>query len=104
MDAYAVVEAGGKQYLVKAKDKLDIETVDAEVGKTVELGPVLAISDGTSLKVGTPAVAGAKVVATVLKQFRAEKVLAFKKKRRKGYRKLKGHRQYMTSVQVESIG
>ncbi len=103
MEAYAVIETGGKQYLVRKNSKLDIERLPGEAGATIELAPVLACSDGASLKVGTPAIAGAKVVARVVKQFKARKVVAFKKKRRKGYKKKIGHRQQLTRVEIADI-
>lgn len=104
MEAYAVIETGGKQYLVKAKDKVDVELLAAKDGEKVEFDRVLAVSDGTTLTVGKPTVDGAKVTATVLKHFRGEKVFSFKKKRRKGYKRLKGHRQELMALQIESIG
>lgn len=103
MEAYAVVETGGKQYRVQKDDVLDIELLDVEVGQKVELGRVLALHDGVSLKVGTPVVDGAKVVAEVMEEIRGPKVVAFKKKRRKGYHRKVGHRQDLLKVKVESI-
>lgn len=103
MDAYAVIETGGKQYRVKANDTLQVEKLDAEVGEKVELSPVLAVSDGKKLTIGKPAVDGAKVVSSVLEHTRGDKVVSFKKKRRKGYRRKVGHRQDLTVVKIESI-
>jgi len=102
MEAYAVVETGGKQYRVAAGAKLEVEHLEAEPGQDVE-ATVLAVSDGQELKVGTPLVAGAKVVLTILEHKRGEKVINFKKKRRKGYERKVGHRQSLTVVQVKSI-
>lgn len=104
MEAYAVVETGGKQYMVKKGSVLDVELLEGEPGKKVELSRVLAVSDGSSLKIGTPAVAGAAVTVEILKQFRGEKIVAFKKKRRKGYHKKIGHRQELMRVKVASLG
>jgi len=104
MEAYAVIETGGKQYRVEQGSVLDVELLDAEVGKKVKLSRVLAVSDGKDLKIGTPEVKGAAVTAEVLDQHRAKKVVAFKKKRRKGYRKKIGHRQNMMKIKVEKIG
>ncbi|MBP1588601.1 MAG: 50S ribosomal protein L21 [Kiritimatiellae bacterium] len=105
MDAYAVVETGGKQYRVQKDDILAIERLDdVKAGDTVELGRVLALNDGTGLKIGTPAVDGAAVKAEVVGEFRAPKVVAFKKKRRKGYHKKIGHRQNLLRVKVTSVG
>ncbi|MDD5705811.1 MAG: 50S ribosomal protein L21 [Kiritimatiellae bacterium] len=105
MDAYAVVETGGKQYRVTAGETLDIERLDAEAGKDVELSTVLAVSDGAELKIGTPYVAGAKVTFTVMDAAkRGVKVVNFKKRRRKGYERKVGHRQELTTVTVKAIG
>jgi large subunit ribosomal protein L21 len=104
MEAYAVIETGGKQYRVKAGDRLEVEKLDAEVGASVEIDKVLAVSDGKDLAVGEPLLAGGKVVTTVLDQIRGDKVINFKKKRRKGYKRKVGHRQSLTVLQVESIG
>lgn len=103
MEAYAVVETGGKQYLVKVNDRLKIEKLDVEAGKSVELAQILALSDGTKLTIGKPMVEGAKVTATCLEQTKGPKVRSFKKRRRKGYSKRIGHRQLLTVLKVESI-
>lgn len=103
MDAYAVVETGGKQYRVKTGDTLAVEHLSAEVGDTVELAPVLALSDGESLTVGTPTVASAKVTASVVDQTRGDKVYSFKQKRRKGYSRKVGHRQDQTVLKIASV-
>ena len=100
---YAIIKNGGKQYKVAAGDKLSIEKLDAEVGEKVEL-PAICIVDGETVE-ADPAKAGqVKVVATVLDQYRDKKVLVFKFKKRKNYKKLRGHRQSLTLVQIESIG
>ena len=104
MEAYAVVETGGKQYRVQKDDGLAVELLDgAEIGKPVELGRVLAFNDGSGLKIGSPVVAGVKVMAEVVAEFRAPKVVAFKKKRRKGYHRKVGHRQNLLKVKIASI-
>ena len=104
MEAYAVIETGGKQYRVQKDDVLAVELLDgAEAGKQIELGRVLAFNDGSGLKIGTPVVAGAKVLAEVVAEFRAPKVVAFKKKRRKGYHRKVGHRQDLLKVKIASI-
>lgn len=103
MKAYAVVETGGKQYRVKAGDILRVERLKAEAGKKVELRPVLAVSDGEKLQVGTPEIKDAEVTSTVIEHTRGNKVVSFKKKRRKGYSRKKGHRQELTVLKVESI-
>lgn len=100
---YAIIKTGGKQYKVAAGDKLNIEKLDAEVGAKVELTAICVV-DGDKVE-ADPAKAGAvKVVATVVEQFRDKKVLVFKFKKRKNYKKLRGHRQSLTRVQIESIG
>jgi large subunit ribosomal protein L21 len=104
MEAYAVVQTGGKQYRVKPNDTLQAEKLNAAVGEKVVLSPVLAISDGSNLRIGTPEVKDAKVTSVVMGQIRGEKVVSFSKKRRKGYSRKKGHRQALTVLKVESIG
>jgi large subunit ribosomal protein L21 len=103
MEAYAVVETGGKQYRVQAGDVVEVEKLAADVGSTVELDQVLAVSDGTSLTIGTPRVDSARVVSTVIDQTRGDKIVNFKKKRRKGYRRKIGHRQDITLLKIERI-
>jgi len=103
MDAYAVIETGGKQYRVKAGDELEIERLAGEAGAKITLDRVLALSQGGELAVGTPVVSGAAVAAEIVAQVRGEKVVNFKKKRRKGYHRKVGHRQELTRVRVQSI-
>ncbi len=103
METYAVVETGGKQYRVKPDDTLSVEKLKAEAGESVDLDRVLALSDGKSLKVGTPLVEDAKVTAKVMEHIRGEKVVSFKKKRRKGYSRKIGHRQELTVLKIETI-
>jgi len=103
MDAYAVLETGGKQYRVTPGVTLEIERLDVEAGQDVELDKVLAISDGKELKIGMPYVQGAKVVLTVIGHKRGKKVINFKKKRRKGYSRKVGHRQELTVASVKAI-
>jgi len=103
MDAYAVLETGGKQYRVATGDTVEIELLDAEAGQDVELDKVLAVSDGKELKIGMPYVEGAKVILTIVGHKRGVKVINFKKKRRKGYSRRVGHRQELTVASVKSI-
>ena len=103
MDAYAVLETGGKQYRVATGDTVEIELLDAEAGQDVVLDTVLAASDGKELKVGMPYVQGAKVTLTVIGHKRGVKVINFKKKRRKGYARKVGHRQELTVASVKAI-
>lgn len=103
MNAYAVVESGGKQYRVQAGETLNVELLDAEPGAKVEIKPVLACSNGTVLKLGKPDVADCKVTAEVVKHIRGPKLVSFKMKRRKGYSRKKGHRQELTVIKIEAI-
>ena len=101
---YAIVEMQGQQFKVEAGKKLFINRMEAEKGATVEFDKVLLIDNEGKVKVGTPVIAGAKVVCEVLdNECRGEKVLVFHKKRRKGYRKMQGHRQDLTNVVVKEI-
>ena len=103
MEAYAVLATGGKQYRVTADAIFEIERLTAEPGQDVELDTVIAVSDGAELKVGMPYVKDAKVVLSVVGHKRGEKLISFKKKRRKGYTRRVGHRQELTVVKVKSI-
>jgi len=103
MEPYAVVETGSKQYRVKAGDVLNVELLNVEPGKTIDLAPVLAVSDGKELSIGTPDIKQVKVTATVIKHFRGEKVFSFRTRRRKNYQRKVGHRQEITSLKIESI-
>lgn len=96
---FAVIKTGGKQYKVAKDDVIQVEKLNAEVGSTVTFDKVLALGE----KIGTPTVAGAKVTATVVKQTRDDTVIVFKKKRRQGYRRKNGHRQYITIVKIGDI-
>ncbi|WP_372799101.1 50S ribosomal protein L21 [Pontiella sp.] len=102
MEAYAVIETGGKQYRVQQGDVLDVELLATEEGASVEFD-ALAVSNGSELSIGTPVVDGAKVKASVVGNLRGEKIYSFKKKRRKGYRRKIGHRQELTKIKVEAI-
>lgn len=104
MEAYAVVETGGKQYRVEAGQTLEVESLGVDAGQDVELSTVLAVSDGSALRIGKPYVDGAKVVFTVADNKRGVKVVNYKKRRRKGYERKVGHRQELTVVTVKSIG
>jgi large subunit ribosomal protein L21 len=101
---YAVIKTGGKQYRVAADEKLTIEKIAGDAGAEVVFTDVLMLGgDGLDAKVGTPAVPGAKVVAEVVEQGRAAKVIAFKKRRRKNSRRKRGHRQHQTVVRIKEI-
>ncbi|MBR7180691.1 MAG: 50S ribosomal protein L21 [Kiritimatiellae bacterium] len=103
MQKYAVLETGGKQTLVRVGDKIEIEKIAVEAGQETKLDTVCALSDGETLKVGTPYVEGASVTLEVAGVKRGKKVLNFKARRRKGSRRLVGHRQELTVATVKSI-
>jgi large subunit ribosomal protein L21 len=100
---FAVIETGGKQYKVEKGALLKVEHLEAEVGKTVELGRVLLLSDGDKVTVGRPAVSGAKVIGEVIRQGRAKKVYAYTYKPRKHSEKVHGHRQYYTQIKIVDV-
>jgi large subunit ribosomal protein L21 len=100
---YAVIRSGGKQYRVAPGQTIRLEKVAGKVGSKVELGDVLLVENEGNVKVGSPLVANAKIQATVLEHDRAKKILVFKKKRKKQYRRTQGHRQDYTSVRIDSI-
>jgi len=99
---FAVIKTGGKQYKVAADDVITIEKVAGEAGEAVTFGEVLLIG-GETVVVGAPTVAGATVTGTVVEQGRAKKVITFKKRRRKSWRKKEGHRQEQTKVKITAI-
>jgi large subunit ribosomal protein L21 len=100
---YAIIQTGGKQYRVGLGDVLRVEKLLGEVGETVTLNNVLLVASGEELMVGQPLVAGAQVTGQILRQAKAKKVLIFKKKRRKIYRRLRGHLQPYTALQIKEI-
>jgi large subunit ribosomal protein L21 len=100
---YAVIKTGGKQYRVAPGDVLQIEKLDGEPGAELQFTEVLMTAHDGAVQVGTPMVSGARVVAEVVRQGRAKKILIFKKRRRKNYRRRAGHRQYQTTVRVTAI-
>lgn len=100
---YVIVDIQGQQFKVQKDQKLFVHRIDANEGDTVEFEKVLLIGNGDDITIGSPTVDGAKVVLEVLSQVKGDKVLIFKKKRRKGYRKLNGHRQQFSQVIVKDI-
>jgi len=100
---YAIIRTGGKQYQVSAGSLLRVEKISGNVGDTVELKDVLAVVDGDNARIGQPTVEGAVVTARIVEQDKAKKVLVFKKKRRKGYRVKRGHRQMFTALKIADI-
>jgi len=100
---YAVVETGGKQYRVAAGEKLEVEKLSVEAGQNVTFDKVLMLSNDGTVQIGSPTLEGASVEATVVEHYKGDKVVAFKFKRRKGYRKKKGHRQLHSLVEIKEI-
>jgi large subunit ribosomal protein L21 len=100
---YAIIRTGGKQYQVSTGERLRVEKIDGNVGDSVELSDVLMVGDGDDVKIGQPTLEGAKVTARIVEQGKARKVLVFKKKRRKGYRVKRGHRQLFTALEIGEI-
>ena len=100
---YAVVEIAGQQYKVNPEEKLYVPRLENEVGSSVKFDKVLLLSDDKAIKVGSPLVSGASVNAKVLAHVKDEKVIVFKKKKRKGYRVKRGHRQQYTHIEITSI-
>ena len=100
---YAVIETGGKQFRVAPGDQVELERLDGAVGNRVEFDRVLMIRTEEGLKVGHPVVEKAKVVGEVLAHDRGDKIIVFKKKRRKNYRLTRGHRQWFTRVKIVEI-
>ncbi len=100
---YAVVETGGKQYRVSDGDKFRVEKLSGEVGEEITLDRVLLVSDGEKVQMGSPLVAGASVKAEVVSHGRGRKLVVFKKRRRKGYKRKAGHRQDYTELAVKEI-
>ncbi|MET0210896.1 MAG: 50S ribosomal protein L21 [Burkholderiaceae bacterium] len=100
---YAVIKTGGKQYKVAAGEKIKVEQIAAEVGQEIVIDQVLAVGNGSELKVGTPLVAGASVKATVVAQGKHDKVRIFKMRRRKHYKKSQGHRQTYTELEISAV-
>ncbi|MCC7519112.1 MAG: 50S ribosomal protein L21 [Verrucomicrobiae bacterium] len=100
---HAIIETGGKQYAVEKGVVLDVDRLAAEKGATVTFDRVLFASDGGKFSIGRPHLAGASVQGEVVEQFRADKVVAYKKRRRHGYERNRGHRQQLTRVRVTEI-
>ena len=100
---YAIVEISGRQFKVEKKQKLFVNRLDTQEGKKVSFEKVLMVNDGTKSSVGTPNVSGAQVDAKVLKHLKSDKVIVFKKKRRKGYKVRNGHRQAITEIEISDI-
>ena len=100
---YAVFRTGGKQYRARQGERVRVEKLDAAVGDAVEFDQVLMLGEGAEMKVGAPLVAGGKVTGTVVSQGRADKITIIKFKRRAHYKRVKGHRQPFTEVEITAI-
>ena len=98
----AIIQTGGKQYVVTKGDKILVEKLVGDAGAEITFDKVLFVK-GDELKIGTPLVSGAQVMAKIVEQEKAKKVIAFKYKRRKGYHKTKGHRQQLTRVEITEV-
>ena len=101
--SYAIIQTGGKQYRVSEGDVLNVEKLDAEAGTLTTFSEVLLVVNGDKIDLGSPLVAGASVKAEVVEQFKDDKVIAFKFKRRKGYHRTVGHRRRLTKLKITKI-
>ena len=100
---YAVVKTGGKQYKVAKDDKIIVDRLEAEAGAQLRLDEVLMIANGDNVTLGAPLVKDAAVGATVLRHTRGDKIMVFRRKRRKNFRRIRGHRQDLTLIQITDI-
>lgn len=100
---YAVFKTGGKQYRASQGEKVKVEKLDAAAGDTIEFGEVLMVGEGATVQVGKPLISGAKVTATVVAQDRHDKITVIKFKRRTTYKRMHGHRQAFTLVEITGI-
>ncbi|MGB1159587.1 MAG: 50S ribosomal protein L21 [Alphaproteobacteria bacterium] len=100
---YAVIKTGGKQYRVETDSVFPIEKLEAEVGDKITFDQVLMVGEGDKVTLGTPTVAGATVTAEVMEQKRTRKILVFRRRRRKNFRRTNGHRQHQTVVKITGI-
>ncbi len=100
---YAIIQSGGKQHKVSEGDVIRVEKMEGEVGKAVEIRDVLLVSKPDGINVGSPSVEGARVKAEIVDQGKRKKIIVFKKKRRKGYKRKQGHRQLYTGIRIKEI-
>jgi len=100
---FAVIKTGGKQYIIRPGDRIKVEKIEGEVGEIIEIPEVLLVKTDKEIKIGTPLVEGAKVTASIIEQGKAPKVIVFKKKPKKGYKRKRGHRQYYTTIEIKEI-
>ncbi len=101
---YAIVEIAGHQYKVRKDQRIFVNRLDAKEGSKVSFDKVMLTDDNGKVEVGAPVIEGIKVDAKVVQHTKADKVLVFKKKRRKGYQKMNGHRQYISQIEITKIG
>lgn len=101
--SFAIIKTGGKQYRVAPGDVIHVEKLPQTAGEEIRFSDVLLLKDGDNIQAGRPLVAGAAVVGQVVRQFRDKKVLVFKKRSKKGYKKLQGHRQDLTEIRITSV-
>ena len=101
---FAIVEIAGQQFKVQSGQEIFVNRLDAEEGASVDFDRVLLTSNGDEVSIGAPVVSGANVSATVLEHLKGDKIIVFKKKRRKGYKVKNGHRSYLTKLKINSIG
>jgi large subunit ribosomal protein L21 len=102
--AYAIIRSGGKQFRVEEGESVRVPLLDKQAGETVELDVLMLAGGEDRAKVGSPLVEGARVAATVIDHGRDDKIIVFKKKRRKQYKRTRGHRQGYTTLKIDSIG
>ena len=100
---YAIVDIAGQQFKVEQEKNIFVHRLKAEEGESLTFDKVLLIDNGGNVKVGAPYIDGASVTATVLTHLKGDKVIVFKKRRRKGYKKKNGHRQYLTQIKIDNI-
>ena len=99
----AVIKTGGKQYIIKPGDRLKVEKIEGEVGDVIEINDVLLVKKDEDIKIGKPLVEGAKVKASIVEQEKGPKVIVFKKRAKKGYKRKRGHRQFYTTIEIKEI-
>ncbi|MCK5010898.1 MAG: 50S ribosomal protein L21 [Deltaproteobacteria bacterium] len=100
---YAVIKTGGKQYRIVEGDLLRVEKIKGEIGEIVEFEEILVIANGERVEIGRPELSNSKVIGEIVEQGKAKKIIVFKSKRRKGYRKKQGHRQQYTVLKIKEI-
>ncbi len=100
---FAVIKTGGKQYVVRPGDRITVEKLPGNPGDVIEIREVLLVNKGDELKIGTPLVESAVIEAKIVEQGRGPKIIVFKKKPKKGYKRKKGHRQFYTTIEIQQI-